>query len=167
MPSYYIEFTIFARSMFVKVAKWESNWAQVEEEVYNEQSEVIQIFPVFSDNLVSVDSFMEICLHLFFQVNNPKPLKMKSCWNRENLRLTSQDGLKKNQKCLTAVISYPSQPTMIVEWIVLLWFQQLSPPLWGAVNSALPLLNLCESIFFIISSEVWLWPCSLLVLGAS
>lgn len=98
MPSHYVELTVattqfFARSVFVKVAKWESNWAQAEEEVYNEQSEVIQTCPVFSDNLVSVDFFMEIWLHPFFQVNNSKPLKVKSSWNRENSRLIGQDGL--------------------------------------------------------------------------
>lgn len=78
----------------MKVAKWQSNWAQAEEEVYNEQSEVIQEFPVFSDNLVSVDSFMEIWPHLFFQMNNSKPLKVKRSWNRENSRFTGQNGLK-------------------------------------------------------------------------
>lgn len=97
-PSHYIELTVattqfFARSVFVKAARWESNWAQEEEEVHNEQSEVIQTFPVLSDNLV--DSFMEIWPHLFFQVNNPKPQKVKSSWNRENIRLTGQDGFKK------------------------------------------------------------------------
>lgn len=100
MPSHYIELTVattqfFARCVFVKAAKWESNWAQEEEEVYNEQSAVIQTFSVFSDNLV--DSFMEIWPHLFFQVNNPKPLKVKSSWNRENSRLTGQDGFKKKR----------------------------------------------------------------------
>lgn len=79
----------FTRSVFVNVAKCESNWAQAEEEVYNEQSEVIQEFPVFSDNLVSVDSFTEIWPHLFFQMSNPKKgekllkqRKFKTYWSR-------------------------------------------------------------------------------------
>lgn len=79
----------FTRSVFVNVAKCESNWAQAEEEVYSEQSEVIQEFPVFSDNLVSVDAFTEIWPHLFFQMSNPKKgekflkqRKFKIYWSR-------------------------------------------------------------------------------------
>lgn len=136
MSSHYTELMMaitqfFTRSGFVKVTKWGSNWAQAEEEVYNEQSEVIQTFSVFSDNLVSVDSFMEIWPHVFFQMNNPKPLNVENSWNRK-FKIYWSRWIK--IKGLTEDTSYSSQPTMIVEWILFCCdssnFQHLSEIQW-------------------------------------
>lgn len=169
MPSHYIELTVattqyFARSVFVEVAKWEVNWAQAEDEVYNEQSEVIRDISC---------TFWQLSLSWFFHgdlatsvLSSGQPKTTKGEKLLKHKKFKSYWSRWINIKGLTADISYPSQPTVIVEWILpccdssnfhhlfeVQWF--LCCLFWTSVQ--------VQSI----SSEVWLWACCLLVLGAS